>query len=65
MNTSELVDAIGGTGKVAELCELTPGAVSQWKTADSVPKAHRKFLRLMFPVLLDRYESSRSEEAAA
>lgn len=46
--TVRLIDELGGTVKVAGLCELTPGAVTQWKS-NGIPPSHFKFLRLKFP----------------
>ena len=48
MDPNKIIDAIGGTGKVAEICELTTGAVSQWRTA-GIPKPWMKFLQLARP----------------
>ena len=50
MNTyaNEIIDAIGGTAKVAKLCDVTPGAVSQWRE-NGIPKMTLKFLRLAKP----------------
>lgn len=46
--TVRLIDELGGTVKVAGLCELTPSAVTQWKS-NGIPTSHFKFLRLKFP----------------
>lgn len=35
-----IIDDLGGVTAVATLCQLTPGAVSQWE--DSIPKKHFK-----------------------
>ena len=43
-----VIDALGGTGKVAELCEVTDAAVSQWRK-DGIPRARLQFLRLARP----------------
>lgn len=50
MNTyaNQIIDAIGGTAKAAELCGVTPGAVSQWRN-NGIPKTTLKFLRLAKP----------------
>jgi DNA-binding transcriptional regulator YdaS (Cro superfamily) len=48
MTDSELIDQAGGTSEVAKLCEVSPPAVSQWRT-DGIPKAQRKFLALARP----------------
>lgn len=43
-----IIDGLGGTGVVAELCEVSDAAVSQWRT-ESIPKPRVKFLRLARP----------------
>jgi hypothetical protein len=45
---SRIIDAIGGTGEVAKLCEVLPSAVSQWRT-DGIPRARLMYLRLVRP----------------
>lgn len=42
------IDRLGGTVKVAQECEVTKGAVSQWKQ-NGIPKPHLKFLSLKYP----------------
>lgn len=46
--SSEVIDAMGGTGEVARLCEVSDAAVSQWRKY-GIPKAQLKFLRLARP----------------
>ena len=61
---SELIDLVGGTRKVAELCEVTPGAVSQWRN-NGIPKPWRKFLAERFPdIAEDLLLASKQQEAA-
>lgn len=48
MDANKIIDACGGTGKVAEVCEVTTGAVSQWRRT-GIPRARLMFLRLKFP----------------
>jgi len=31
MNTTEIIDCLGGTFAVAKMCRVTPAAVSQWR----------------------------------
>lgn len=38
MNTTEIIKILGGTFATARLCEVTPGAVSQWRT-NGIPKS--------------------------
>ena len=48
MNDSQLIDALGGTAKVAVLCKVSMAAVSQWRD-DGIPSARRMFLELARP----------------
>jgi len=50
MDANTLIDALGGTSKVAEMCGLTTGAVSQWRT-NGVPKAWVMFFKARRPDL--------------
>lgn len=40
---NEVIDALGGTSAVAALCDVTTGAVSQWRTA-GIPKQQWRYL---------------------
>jgi hypothetical protein len=57
---NEIIDALGGSSAVADLCEVTVGAVSQWKT-DGIPKARLMYLKVIRP---DIFRSPKSTEAA-
>lgn len=46
--STRVIDAIGGTVKVARLCSVTKGAVSQWRR-DGIPEARLMYLRLLRP----------------
>lgn len=48
MDDKDIIKRLGGTTKVAELCEVTKQAVSQWKT-NGIPKTQRKYLRAVRP----------------
>ena len=48
MNPSEIIDALGGTFRVAELCEVRPPSVSDWRK-QGIPKARLMFLRIARP----------------
>jgi hypothetical protein len=56
-----VIDALGGTGEVARLCEVSDAAVSQWRR-DGIPKARIQFLRLARPEV---FEQPAGERAAA
>ena len=45
---SKWVDEIGGTKRVAELCGVTQGYVSQWRE-EGIPNSYRRFLQLARP----------------
>lgn len=65
MNSKRLIKALGGTKKVAELCEITPGSVSLWHQR-GIPHAWMKFLRAARPktfIKLEREDAADREEA--
>ena len=67
MDSKTLIKALGGTNKVAELCEITPGAVSLWHQR-GIPHAWMKFLRAARPktlIRLERDAAARAAEAAS
>jgi hypothetical protein len=37
MGIDELIDALGGTGKVSAACGVSPPVVSMWKARGSIP----------------------------
>lgn len=47
---SEIIDRLGGTAAVAQLCEIASPSVSEWRRkGKGIPKARRKFLELINP----------------
>lgn len=48
IDADEIIDAAGGTFKVATLCEVSPPAVSAWRK-NGIPKARLMYLRLAAP----------------
>lgn len=63
MNASEIINRLGGTSKVAELCEVTTGAVSQWRDGE-IPKARLMYLRAIRPDVFADEKPEASREAA-
>jgi hypothetical protein len=57
MNPSQIIDALGGTAKVARLCEVEPAAVSQWRN-DGIPNARLMFLKLARPDVFAEWPES-------
>lgn len=45
---SKIIDALGGTGEVATLCEVSSQAVSGWRRK-GIPKSRVKYLKLLKP----------------
>lgn len=57
MNPSEIIDALGGTFRVAELCEVRPPSVSDWKK-HGIPRARLMFLRIARPDVFQNLDDS-------
>ena len=49
---SAIIDRLGGTGRLADLCDVSSQAVSQWKRT-GIPSARRAFLKLLNPGAFD------------
>ncbi len=64
MNTSQLIDALGGTAKVARLCEVEMAAVSQWRH-DGIPNARLMFLKLARPEVFKMIEKKPKKNSPA
>jgi hypothetical protein len=58
-DSGKIIDALGGTGEVAKLCEVTDAAVSQWRR-DGIPKARLQFLRLARPDVFSAHDPERA-----
>ena len=62
MNDSKIIDALGGTSAVAELCEVKPPSVSGWRQK-GIPKARRQFLKLLRPDVFGEVPQPQQEAA--
>lgn len=60
---SELIDRLGGTVKVAMICGITTGAVSQWRT-NGMPKPWKLFFRAKNPKIFRAWELADCGSAA-
>jgi len=58
MNPSDLIDKLGGTKAVADLCQVRQPSVSQWRMR-GIPKARLLFLQLARPEAFPRKRNSR------
>ena len=59
---SRIIDALGGTGEVAKLCDVFPSAVSQWRT-DGIPRARLMYLRVVRPEVFKTQKPSKKVSA--
>jgi len=50
---NRIIDAMGGTGAVAELFSITTGGVSQWRD-DGIPDARMFSIKLLRPDLFNK-----------
>lgn len=65
MDQNAIIDAIGGTSAVAELCNVTTGAVSQWRDT-GIPRARLMFLKLARPDVFEQSsDDTEAEQKAA
>lgn len=63
MNSSALIEALGGTFSVAKLCEVRPPSVSGWKK-HGIPPARLMFLRMARPEVFKELEHSVADKVA-
>lgn len=66
MTDSEIIDALGGTNRVAELCEIQPPSVSEWRK-NGIPRARRQYLSVLRPDLfnVEQVASGADQQRAA
>lgn len=62
MNTDKIIDDLGGTSAVAEMCNVTPGAVSQWRE-NGIPEARLMYLRLLHQEVFSAIAAKESRKA--
>lgn len=59
-----IIDELGGTSAVAEMCNVTTGAVSQWRH-NGIPEARMMYLKAVRPDVFRRVDATdRKAEAA-
>lgn len=61
MTPSEIIDALGGTFRVAELCEVKPPSVSEWRK-HGIPRARLMFLRVAKPEVFRELDAKEAQE---
>lgn len=64
MNPNEIIDALGGTFRVAELCEVRPPSVSDWRKY-GIPRARMMFLRIARPEVFKKLDAQGAKRSAA
>lgn len=64
MNPNEIIDALGGTFRVAKLCEVRPPSVSDWRKY-GIPRARMMFLRIARPEVFKKLDAQGAKKTAA
>ena len=64
MDANQIIDLIGGTVATAELCRVSPQAVSQWRE-DGIPEARLMFLQLARPEIFVGKRNGKKVQPAA
>lgn len=64
MDPKKIIESLGGTSKVAGMCDITPQAVSQWKE-NGIPKPWLLYLRLKKPKVFSALSAEKENEQAA
>jgi predicted transcriptional regulator len=63
LEPEEVIERLGGNARTAELCDITPGAVSQW-LRNGIPKTQLKFIKLARPDVFKKRNSARRKVSA-
>jgi hypothetical protein len=53
MNSSKIINELGGTSVVAAMFEIKPSSVSEWRK-NGIPKARKQYLQLLRPDIFAR-----------
>lgn len=67
MNTSQIIETMGGRAKVLKLTGLTKGRISQWEKDDKIPRAWHLLFYQMYPRKIphpDQRAKTEQEEAS-
>lgn len=64
MESTKIIDALGGTAEVARLCDVRLPSVSQWRTS-GIPHARLMYLRLLRPDVFAAIETAETQQKAA
>jgi hypothetical protein len=58
MDSTQIIEKLGGVAETARLCDVSMSAVSQWKE-NGIPKTQLKFLKLAKPEVFAKPKSSK------
>lgn len=58
MTANEIIDKLGGTTAVAELCKVKPPSVSEWRI-NGIPEARLMYLQLLKPEVFGQQQDQR------
>ena len=57
MNATKIIDLLGGTSRVAELCNVKPPSVTGWKR-HGIPRARLMYLQILRPDVFEKVPAS-------
>ena len=64
MDSSKIIDALGGTAEVARLCRVRMPSVSEWRKT-GIPDARRMYLEAIRPDVFDEKQPLPSAELSS
>lgn len=63
MDANRIIDKLGGTQAVADVCRIKAPSVSGWRK-EGIPQAREDFLRLKFPVEFAELDLEERQQAS-
>lgn len=60
---SQIIDLLGGTARVAELCQVASPSVSEWRQK-GIPRARRMYLQVLYPDVFSEERREPKQQAA-
>jgi hypothetical protein len=63
MDANKIIDDLGGTTAVADLCEVKPPSVSEWRVT-GIPRARLQYLRAIRPDVFEKVGAGETAQAA-
>ena len=61
MDTENIINKLGGSSKVAQICEINVAAVSQWKKNGRIPKGWLRFFQSEYPLVFETEQARKGK----